>query len=348
HGQAGVNRPLISALAAAGLLRRLFPDDGHVRALDLCVMRQGLARASTEAETALAMQGLGAYPLVLSGTEDLRRHYLPGVADGSLVPAFALTEPDAGSDAAHLGLIAELDGDGFRLSGQKSYISNAPEADFYTVFARTGPDQGSRGISAFVVPGDAPGLSGKTTPMLGGHALGSLSFDGVPVERDHLIGSVGEGFAVAMKTLDLFRPSVGAFAVGMAETALAISVEHARQRQAFGQPIATFQAVSHLLAEMAVKIDAARLLVYRAAAAHDEGLSDELVGMAATAKLVATEAAQFVVDSAIQIHGARGLEAGHVLAHLYQVVRAPRIYEGTSEIQRNIISRELMAGRWTR
>lgn len=346
-GETGrVNRPLITALAGHGLIGRLFPDGREVSALDLCLMRQGLARTSTGAETALAMQGLGAYPIFRSGTPETRKRWIPGIAAGQLVPAFALTELGAGSDAGHLSLAAERDGNGFRLSGEKAYISNAPEADVYTVFARTTIDAGSRGITAFAVPAEAPGLKGRSIAMLSPHPVGMLEFDGVEVGTDLMIGEPDQGFRVAMQTLDLFRPSVGAFAVGMAEAALDLALDHARKREAFGKPIAGFQAVSHQLADMAVRIDAARLLVYRAALAHDRGSHDLNTGMAAAAKLYATETAQFVVDAAIQIHGARGLEATHPLAHLYQEVRAPRIYEGTSEIQRNIISRELLAGRW--
>jgi alkylation response protein AidB-like acyl-CoA dehydrogenase len=343
-----LNRNLITALAEAGLVERLFPPGGEVRATELCLIRQGLARTSTEAETAFAMQGLGAYPILQSGTLEHRQRWIPEVAAGRAVPAFALTESGAGSDAAHLALAAEPDGPGYRLTGDKAYISNAPEADVYTVFARTGPDPGASGVTAFLIPGDSPGLTGTAIDMLSPHPVGRLEFDGVAADRSQVIGEVGRGFRVAMRTLDLFRPSVGAFAVGMAEAALRMAVAHATAREAFGQPLAGFQGVSHQLADMAMKIDAARLMVYQAASAHDSGDNERLTGMAAAAKLIATETAQFVVDAAVQIHGARGLEASHPLAHLYREVRAPRIYEGASEIQRNIISRELLAGRWIR
>ena len=212
---------LIAALADAGLVQRLFPPGGEARATELCLIRQGLARTSTHAETAFAMQGLGAYPILQSGTPEQTSRWIPEVAAGRAVPGFALTEPAAGSDAAHLALAAEADGPGFRLTGHKAYISNAPEADLYTVFARTGPDPGASGVTAFLVPGDSPGLSGSPIEMLGAHPLGALDFDGVPVDRSQVIGRTGRGFRVAMRTLDLFRPSVGAFAVGIAEAALA-------------------------------------------------------------------------------------------------------------------------------
>ena len=329
-----VNRPLVKALGDLGLLRSVFPEDGPVRARTLCALRQGLARSCTEAETALALQGLGTYPVVQSGTPEQIARWVPAVAEGEAVAAFALTEPGAGSDAAALELGAEPDGDNYRLTGEKTYISNAPDADFYTVFARTG--SGRAGISAFIVAGDAPGLGGAPIAMLAPHAIGRVWFDGVPAEP---LGTPGEGFAVAMRTLDLFRPSVGAFAVGMAEAALAMAVEHARERRAFGRPISEFQAVSHRIAEMAMRTEAARLLVYAAADAYDEGDEAGLTAKAAMAKLAATETAQYVVDGAIQILGARALEEAHPLSHLYREVRAPRIYEGTSEIQRNVIAK---------
>ena len=272
------------------------------------------------------------------------RRWLPAVAAGDAVAAFALTEPEAGSDAAALALRAEPDGPGWRLTGEKIWISNAPEADFYTVFARTTPDAGARGVSAFLVPADRPGLGGEHLDMISPHPIGRLVFDGVPVQSDELLGEQDRGFRVAMRTLDLFRPSVGAFAVGMAQAATDAAVAHAGTRTAFGGPLKDQQAVSHLLAEMATRTEAARLLVYAAAAAYDaaEGVSGKgLAAKSAMAKLFATETAQFVVDAAVQIHGARALRRGHLLEHLYREVRAPRIYEGASEIQRTIIAREL-------
>ncbi len=346
-----VNRGLVQGLGEAGLLPRLFPTrlggtaERDVAATELCALREGLAVVDTEAETALALQGLGAYPLVQSASDDVARQWVPRVAIGDAVAAFALTEPGAGSDAAALALQAERDGTDFRLTGEKAYISNAPEADVYTVFARTTAGAGARGVTAFVVPGDAAGLSGEPLDLLSPHSIGTLRFDGVAVPADHVLGEVDRGFRVAMRTLDLFRPSVGAFAVGMAQAALDAAVAHASEREAFGRPIATFQAVSHQLAEMATRLAAARLLVYRAAAIYDRHPQARVSGPSAMAKLYATETAQFVVDHAVQIHGARALERGHLLEHLYREVRAPRIYEGTSEIQRNIIARELLRGR---
>ena len=346
-GQPGqVNRELVKAMGRLGLLARLFPGvaagqpSREASATDLCLLRESLATQTTEAETALALQGLGSYPVLQSGRDGQVRRWLPAVAAGDAVAAFALSEPGAGSDAAALELMAEPDGNGWRLTGEKMWISNAPEADFYAVFARTTAGAGARGVSAFVVPG-RPGLSGEHLDMVSPHPIGTLSFDAVPVLGDELLGERDRGFAVAMQTLDLFRPSVGAFAVGMAQAALDAAVAHAAARTAFGGPLAGQQAVAHLLAEMATRTEAARLLVYSAAAALDEGAA-RVTGRSAMAKLFATETAQFVVDAAVQIHGARGLQRGHLLEHLYREVRSPRIYEGASEIQRTIIARELL------
>jgi acyl-CoA dehydrogenase len=353
-GVAGhVNRELIKAMGQLGLLPRLFPGlagdalSREAAATELCLLREALATQSTEAETALALQGLGAYPILQSGQEDTVRRWLPAVAAGDAVAAFALTEPEAGSDAAALSLRAEPDGDGWRLTGEKTWISNAPEADVYTVFARTTPGAGARGVSAFAVPGDRPGLGGEHLDMISPHPIGRLTFDGVRVGQAELLGEPDRGFRVAMRTLDLFRPSVGAFAVGMAQAALDAAVQHAGTRTAFGGPLKDQQAISHLLAEMATRTEAARLLVYAAAAAYDAGREGgrgggwAITARSAMAKLFATETAQFVVDAAVQIHGARALRQGHLLEHLYREVRAPRIYEGASEVQRSIIAREL-------
>jgi len=379
-----VNRKLVAALGEHGLLPRLFPRSAGgsalgatASALELCLLREALARESTEAETALALQGLGAYPILTAGPEPLVRRFVPEVAAGRAVAAFALSEAGAGSDAGGLELAAERDGDGFRLTGTKQWISNAPEADVYTVFARTTPGARARGVTAFAVPGDAPGLGGEPIELLAPHPVGRLHFDGVRVGPDQVLGAVDGGFAVAMRTLDLFRPSVGAFAVGMAQAALDLAVAHAATRRAFGSPLKDFQAVSHRLAEMATRTEAARLLVYAAASRYDRA-ARSMAGMAggpgdgvaqasaaggpgdgvaqgsavggrgngvtkasAMAKLYATETAQQVIDAAIQVHGAVALERGHPLEHLYRDVRATRVYEGTSEIQRAVIAREL-------
>ncbi|MEU0601663.1 acyl-CoA dehydrogenase [Streptomyces sp. NPDC006393] len=479
-----VNHALLAELGRLGLLQRLFTSG----ALDLCLMRESLAYACTEAETALALQGLGAHPVHAHGTPAQRERWLPAVTDGSAVAAFALSEPGAGSDAAALGLRAEpegvqgegvqgeggepggggppgdasplvepgaaplagpgddfhltgpggsplaesggsplaehgglplggpggspLDGPGgsplaepggaplvgpgagplgrpggagplaasgasplaephrsplagagtsptaaasaaplaarpagaarWRLTGRKCWISNAPEADVYTVFARTTPGAGSRGITAFLVPADRPGLTGSALEMLSPHPIGTLDFDGVAVTEDDVLGEVDRGFRVAMGTLNLFRPSVGAFAVGMAQAALDATLAHTARREAFGGTLSELQTVAHQVAEMALRTEAARLMVYAAATAYDDDAPD-VPRRAAMAKLLATETAQYVVDTAVQLHGARALRRGHLLEHLYREVRAPRIYEGASEVQRSIIAKELYA-----
>lgn len=348
-----INRPLLSAMGELGLLRGLYgggPDEPprDAAAMQLCLLRETIATASPEAETALALQGLGSYPIAQSGTAATVDRWIPGIVKGSVVAAFALTEPEAGSDAAALSLRAEADGDGWRLSGEKLWISNAPDADVYTVFARTS-GTGARGVTAFAVPGDTPGLSGERLELLSPHPIGSLVLDGVRVERADVLGEVDAGFRVAMRTLDLFRPSVGAFAVGMAKSALDATVSHVTSREAYGGPLAEQQAVTHAIATMATELDAARLLVYAAAGAYDAGADRSTVTRsAAMAKLFATEAAQRIVDQCVQLHGARALQRGHLLEHLYRDVRAPRIYEGASEVQRTIIARELLKGRTSR
>ncbi|WP_327343152.1 acyl-CoA dehydrogenase family protein [Streptomyces europaeiscabiei] len=334
-----VNRPLVAELGRLGLLSRLFTSG----ALDLCLMRESLAYVCTEAETALALQGLGAHPVHAHGTEAQRARWIPRVSDGEAVAAFALSEPGAGSDAAALSLRAEPDGPGrWRLTGEKCWISNAPEADLYTVFARTTPGAGARGVTAFLVPADRPGLTGTPLDMLSPHPIGALDFDAVPVTADDVLGVPDRGFRVAMATLNLFRPSVGAFAVGMAEAALDATLTHTARRDAFGGTLRDLQTVAHQVAEMAMRTEAARLMVYAAAGAYDSGDPD-VPRRAAMAKLLATETAQYVVDAAVQLHGARALRRGHLLEHLYREVRAPRIYEGASEVQRAVIAKELYA-----
>ena len=347
QGEPGqVNRRLVRALGEHGVLALIFPASaegtasGEVSARQLCLVREALARESAEIENALAIQALGAYPLLLAGAAELIQRLVPAVVQGSSVPAFAMTEPGAGSDARAMTTTAVHERDGFRISGEKVFISNAPDADWYVLFASTAHPEQGHGITAFLVPGDAAGLRGTAIRLLSGHPIGRLELDGVFVPQSDVIGRLNEGFRLAMRTLDLFRPSVGALAVGLAEAALDLAVAHAAQRIQFGRPIRDFQAVSHSLAEMATRLEAARLLVYHAAGTYDRG-DDHIARRSAMAKLFATETAQQVVDAAIQVVGAAALEEGHPLEHLYREVRAPRIYEGTSEIQREIIARDL-------
>jgi acyl-CoA dehydrogenase len=334
-----INRPLVRALGDHGLLGRVLGGAGDVPALDLCLIREGLARHCTEAETAFAVQGLGAHPILANGSPDVAGEWIPAVARGEAVAGFALTEPGAGSDVAGVALRAELDGSSFRLTGEKTYISNAPDADVYSVFARTS----ARGLTAFAVPRATEGLSGEPLSLLSPHPIGRLHFDGAVVPGSHVLGEVDQGFKVAMRTLDMFRPSVGAFAVGMAQAALDAAVAHVTTRTAFGGPLSELQGVSHQLADVATALQAARLLVHSAASAYDQGIRPT-TRAAAMAKLFATETAQRAIDVAIQVHGARALEEGHLLEHLYREVRATRIYEGASEVQREIVARQLFRG----
>jgi acyl-CoA dehydrogenase len=347
QGEPGrVNRELVAALSRHGLVPEVLASGREVPALTLCLVREGLARYSTQAETAFALQGLGAHPILAAGRAEVVDTWIPRVSSGEAVAAFALTEPEAGSDVASIALVAEPDGAGFRLSGDKVFVSNAPDADIYTVFARTTGGAGARGITAFAVPGESRGLTGEPIPFLADHPIGRLRFDGVEVPAENVIGEIDHGFGVAMRTLDLFRPSVGACAVGMAQAALDAAVTYSASRRAFGTTLSALQGVSHQLADVATRVQASRLLVHSAAAAHDAGMTPTTEA-AAMAKLFATETAMLAIDVAIQVHGARALERGHLLEHLYRDVRGTRIYEGASEVQREIIARQLFrrAGR---
>src|SRR5437879_1309681 len=318
-GQEGrVNRRLIGGLAREGLLPRLFPRraggirDEEVLAVDLCAVREALANESTVTENEIAIQTLGAYPIVLAGSDEQARRFAGPVARGEAVAAFALTEPGAGTDAGALALRADRDGKGYRLSGTKVFISNAPDADVYTIFARTTAGAGAKGITAFIVNGDAKGLSGTAMRLLSAHPIGRLELDGVLVSEQQVLGEVDRGFKLAMRTLDLFRPSVGASVIGMAQAALDAAIEHASSRQAFGRAIKEFQAVSHQLAEMATRLEAARALVYAAAEAYDHR-DAHVARRSAMAKLFATETAQQVIDVAFKVIGAIALEQGSSL-----------------------------------
>jgi alkylation response protein AidB-like acyl-CoA dehydrogenase len=351
HGR--VDRALVRTMGEVGLLRGLFGGDAgepprDAAAMQLCLLREALAQVNREAETALALQGLGSYPIFQSGPRELVERWIPKVISGEAVAAFALTEPDAGSDAGALQLRADRDGADWVLRGEKIWISNAPDADVYSVFARTTPGTGARGVTAFAVAGSSPGLSGEPIEMISPHPIGRLLFDGVRVGDDAVLGDVGRGFAVAMRTLDLFRPSVGAFAVGMAQAALDAAIAHVRERQVYGAPLARQQAVAHRIADLGTELEAARLLVHAAASAYDEGREPEQQSRrSAMAKLHATEAAQRIVDGCLQLHGAVGLSRGHLLEHLYRDVRSLRIYEGASEVQRSIIARNLIGREYT-
>ncbi len=310
---------------------------------NLCLIREHFARRSGLLDFVFAMQGLGSGPISLFGSEVQRAHYLGDVAAGERVAAFALSEPEAGSDAAALTLTAATDGDHYVLDGEKTWISNGGIASFYVVFARTGEAAGAKGVSAIIVDADTPGLTvAERIPLIAAHPLARLKFENVRVPRENLIGKSGDGFKIAMATLDVFRSTVGAAALGMARRALDETLIRAKMRRINGAPMAELQMVQAMIADMALKIDAAALLVYRAAWAKDSGAA-RVTREAAMAKLYATDTAQEVIDAAVQLHGGWGVVHGHPIECLYRDVRALRIYEGASEVQKVIIARQTLA-----
>jgi acyl-CoA dehydrogenase len=342
----GACRQLVRRLGAAGVLRLCVPapyGGAHER-LDvrsLCMARETLGRAWGLADFAFAMQGLGSGPISLFGSDDLKQRYLPPVARGERIAAFALSEPDAGSDVAAMQTTARaLDG-GFEIDGTKTWISNAGIADHYVVFTRF-PEAGERGYAAFVVDADNPGLRvSERIDVIAPHPLGTLVFDGCRVGADALVGQAGAGMRVALGTLDVFRTTVGAAALGFARRALDEAVRWTGERQAFGKPLRDFQLTQSTLGQMALEVDASALLVYRAAWTRDTG-ADRVTREAAMAKLYATEAAQRVIDAAVQLFGGRGVVSGAPVETLYREIRALRIYEGTSEIQKLVIAGQLL------
>ena len=338
-------REFVEEMGRAGWLTLCVPAPaGSHERLDvrsLCLARETLAYRSGLADFAFAMQGLGSGPLSLFGTPEQRARWLPAVAHGQAVAAFALSEAAAGSDAAALAMTATADGDAFVLSGEKTWISNAGLADFYTVFART--SDGPRGLSAFVVDADTPGLDvAGQIPTASPHPLGTLRFSDCRVPRSALLGEPGRGMRIALATLDVFRSTVGAAALGFARRALDETLGHVRRREVFGGTLADLAVVQQKLAEMATEVDASALMVYRAAHAKDAG-AERITKEAAMAKAYATEAAQRVIDTAVQLHGGQGVTAGSVVERLYRDIRPLRIYEGATEIQHLVIARQLLS-----
>jgi len=308
-----------------------------------CLSREAIAAASPLADAVWALQGLSVTPLLIAGTEAQRSRWAEPALRGESMGGFAITEPGAGSDVASIATRAARDGEWYVLDGHKWLISNAGIADYYIVFASTDPTAGSRGVSAFVVPAEADGLRFAGPQIMSApHPLGELTFDGCRVSADHLLGEEGAGFKIGMATLDQLRPTVGAAACGMAERALREALDHAIGRVQFGKPIAEFQLVQDKLGRMAIDLTAARMLVYRAAYEKDLG-ADRITVEAAMAKAFATEAAQRIIDDAVQILGGRGVLADHPVDRLYRSVRALRIYEGTTEIQHLIIASKMIA-----
>lgn len=343
-------RRLVQLLGEARFLAHAVPRDfGGVRekvqARDLCLLREELARGFALADSMLAMQALGSHPIILAGTKAQRARYLPPIASGEAIAAFALTEPEAGSDVASMEARAIRRDRRYCLSGTKRFISNAGLAHTYVVFASTNPEQGAKGISAFIVEASTPGLVVKErTRLLAPHPIGVIAFEDCLVADTQLLGAEGDGLRIALRSLDTLRCTVGAAALGIAQRALEEAVHYSRNRRQFKQAIGEFQSVQFKLAEMATELTAARLLVYQAAWTNDRG-GEGLSAKSAMAKLFATEAAQRIVDQALQIHGAVGLIAGTVMEQLYRDVRALRIYEGTSEIQKLVIARSLLRDR---
>jgi alkylation response protein AidB-like acyl-CoA dehydrogenase len=335
-------RRLVRLLGEGGWLRHAIGGAGaHIDTRAICLIRETLARHNGLADFAFAMQGLGSGAISLFGTEIQRERYLPRVAHGAAIAAFALSEPHAGSDVAAMRCTGRPDGDVYVLDGEKTWISNGGIADFYVVFARTGEAPGARGISAFIVDADTPGLSiAERIAVIAPHPLARLRFDGCRVPAVQRIGVAGQGFKVAMATLDVFRTSVAAAALGFARRALDDALAHATQRQMFGQTLADFQLTQAKLAQMATSIDASALLTYRAAWQRDRG--GKVTKEAAMAKLTATESAQQVIDAAVQMFGGLGVTSGHPAERLYREIRALRIYEGATEVQQLIIARELL------
>lgn len=337
---------LVRALGEAGWLRHSAIDPGDPRPLDvrsLCLIRETLARHDGLADFAFAMQGLGTGAISLFGSREQQERWLPETRAGRALAAFALTEPQSGSDVAATATRAARDGDGYVLSGEKTWISNGGIADLYVVFARTGEAPGARGLSAFLLPGDANGLViAERLETIAPHPLARLRLDEIRLPASALIGRPGEGFKIAMATLDVFRSTVAAAALGFARRALDETLARTTRRRLFGAPLAELQLVQGHIADMALDIDAAALLTYRAAWTKDSG-APRVTREAAMAKLFATDRAQSVIDQAVQLHGGDGVRKGSTVERLYREIRALRIYEGASDVQKVVIARQTLA-----
>ena len=336
---------LRKSMGSAGLFKHIIPreygGDG-VSALRICIAREVLAGAYGPADVTLAMQGLGSYPIVLGGSEEQKKQYLPKVASGDYLTTFALTEPNAGSDVSNLETVATVVGTGYSISGVKRFISNGYSADMAVIFAKTPTPEKPKSISAFIIRKGAPGFEvAARMELMAAHDIVTFKLDGAIVPPENLLGQIGDGFRLSLGTLDLMRMTVGAAAVGMGKTALDEALAYATKRVQFGVPIADQQGIKFKLAEMATELEAARLLVYNAAIKKDRNASDVTLA-ASMAKLYATEASWSVIDQALQIHGGIGVMKGVATERLYREIRPLRIYEGTTEIQKLIISRFLL------
>jgi acyl-CoA dehydrogenase len=340
-------KALVRTLGAAGWLKYAVGGTAYGGAGDtidtrsICLIRETLARHSGLADFAFAMQGLGSGAISLAGTTEQKQRYLTRVASGKAIAAFALSEPDAGSDVAAMQCSAHVDGDHAVLNGTKTWISNGGIADFYVVFARTGEAPGARGISAFIVDADTPGLAiAERIDVIAPHPLATLRFTNCKVPLSQRVGAPGEGFKIAMRTLDVFRTSVAAASLGFARRALDEALCRATTRKMFNQTLADFQLTQAKLAQMATTVDSSALLTYRAAWQRDQGRN--VTREAAMAKMVATEGAQQVIDAAVQIWGGMGVVSGHIVERLYREIRSLRIYEGATEVQQLIIAKDLL------
>jgi acyl-CoA dehydrogenase len=338
-------RAIGRALGGAGWFRLLVADpeqaEGPPDVRSLCIARETLARHDGLADFVMALQGLGSAPILFSGSAAQRAAYMPRVITGEAVPAFALSEEEAGSDAAGIRTTAEKRGGGYILNGSKMWISNAGLADFYVVFARTGEAPGARGISAFIVDADTPGLRvSEQVEVMAPHVIAALRFEDCEVPANRLIGLPGEGFKIAMGVLDVYRSSVGAAALGFARRAFQEAIGHVRQRRLFGQMLSDFQATQMKLADMAADLEASAFFVYRAAWLKDT-TGRRITYESSLAKMFSTEKAQAIIDSAVQLFGGAGLRKDSVLEKLYREIRPLRIYEGATEIQKLVIAGQL-------
>lgn len=328
-------RKIVRSMGGSGLLKHVTPSPSSRY---LCFLRYSIAQYSAVADLLFAMQGLGSFPLSIAGTEEQKNKYLPGVSQGEIISAFAMTEPDAGSDARAIQLKAEKKNGGYVLNGTKTLISNAGLADFYTLFART--SDSPKGISAFIVDANVDGLRVIPMELIAAHPIGQLEFRNCFIPENQILGSEGDGLKIAMSTLDVFRASVGAAATGMAERAFHEAISYSKRRKQFGKSLSEFQAIQFKIAEMAQALSASKSLVWHAATRKDSGARTTLES--AIAKSFATEAAQEIIDQSLQIHGGIGLLKGSITERLYRDVRALRIYEGATEILKSIIANQYL------
>ncbi len=343
-----IDRNLVNLLAKEGYLHFMVPKEyggqGKVSCINICIVREEFARICNAANSVFTMAGLGTYPVTMFGTDQQKKKYLPAIATGEKLASFAVSEPDAGSDVASMKTTATKDGDYYILNGFKRWASLGPAADVFTVFAKTDPSKGSKGISAFIIEKGTPGFdNARKMKLMAAHCIGEIKIENCRVHKTQLLGEEGQGMRVSLENLDMFRTTVGATAVGIAQRAYEEALARAKSREVYGQKLADFQATQFKLADMAVEIQAARLMVYWAAGLKDRDEHWRKVMMGASmAKLYATEVCHRVVDESLQIQGSAGLIKGSPIERIYRLQRSLRLYEGTSEIQRVTISRELL------